>query len=525
VLDLSYLSDLSEQEAVVLYESDSQVGEYICLSHCWGGSQPVRTTLATIAEFRKGIALSQLPKTFRDAIDVTKYLGVRYLWIDSLCIIQDDRRDWEVQAAQMAEIYGRAYLTVAGTVAMNADAGLFSPNRHMQVTINRLDNPIPGIPSLSYREAITHTQLRMSTMNAANESYNEKIEDEAAEWTSMPHPLLGRSWTYQEHLLSPRIIQFTHHEIVWECSCEIWCCCTTKGHHWRGQKHFAAPLLAPYHVLPDSLQDRPDLSTLYEVWRDIVVRYTSKDLAFDNDRLPALSGVAKRAQLILGSTYLAGIWSGDLLHGLCWYTANQYTRRGMYDMFIQRGGYFVDESGSSGDSLAKARRPNGYRAPTWSWASVEGPIEWANTDMRPGNFIVRDYRCVSSSKDPTGCVDSGYLEIECKVVKCLYQGANDNKHHRVGQGNAWEIFDADVPYHVPPYDKELSVGQSVYCVVVGDTSRVYRYDTTATPVLILRKVHSRPKRYERVGLSRGSAMNVLWRNLFETASWRRLVIL
>lgn len=185
----------------------------------------------------------------------------------------------------------------------------------------------------------------------------------------------------------------------------------------------------------------------------------------------------------------------------------------------------MDESGSSGDSLAKARRPNGCRAPSWSWASVEGPVEWANTDMRPGNFIVRDYRCVSSSKDPTGCVDSGYLEIECKVVKCLYQGANDNKRHRVGQGNAWEIFDADVPYHVPPYDKELSVAQSVYCVVVGDTSRVYRYDTTATPVLILRKVHSRPKRYERVGLSRGSAMNVLWRNLFETASWRRLVIL
>jgi hypothetical protein len=81
VLDLSYLRDLSEQEAVVLYESDSQVGEYICLSHCWGGGQPVRTTLATIAEFRKRIALSQLPKTFRDAIDVTKYLGFRYLWI------------------------------------------------------------------------------------------------------------------------------------------------------------------------------------------------------------------------------------------------------------------------------------------------------------------------------------------------------------------------------------------------------------------------------------------------------------
>ena len=145
--------------------------------------------------------------------------------------------------------------------------------------------------------------------------------------------------------------------------------------------------------------------------------------------------------------------------------------------------------------------------------------------MRPRNFIVRDYRCVSSSKNPTSCVNSSYLKIECKVVKCLYQGANNNKHYRVRQGNAQEIFNADVPYYVLLYNKELSVSQLVYCVVVRDTSRVYCYNTTATLVLILRKVYSRPKRYERVRLSRGLAMNVLQCNLFKTVLQRQLVIL
>jgi hypothetical protein len=530
VLDLA---PLKEGKDLVLLEPKSQVGEYICLSHCWGDTQPVRTTSSNIGSFTNGIPLAKLPRTFCDAITVANYLGIQYVWIDSLCIIQDDRGDWETQAAQMADIYGRAYLTIAGTGSVNANAGLFNVNHPSEIECTPTQ-PIPGFPSLFYRETITHTQMRISCLDAKIDVRDVNIEDEAAAGSTAAmihpvlYPLLDRSWTFQEHLLSPRIIQFTQKEIVWECSRETWCCCTKGSHLWRGRKHFAAALLSPNRPLPDHSPNYLGSPALYEVWRDLVVRYTSKKLAFDKDRLAALSGVARRAQPVLGSTYLAGLWSGDLLMGLCWFVANRFTNCDPLDLWASLG--YHSEDGDDHDPSLSARRPIEYRAPSWSWASVEGGIAWVGSAPQPGNFIIHDYKCVLSNEDPTGCVESGYLDIECKVVKCQYVGFYNGIHHRVGHGSLWEMFDADVPYQMPPYDSTLSLGQTVYCVAIGDSSQVYRLE--GTPILILRKKQHEPRLYERVELSRNiggypSGPNPdpkLWATLFETASWRRLLI-
>jgi len=100
-------------------------GRYCCLSHCWGGFQPVKLETKTSQLLRSGLPLQQLPKTFQDAVEVCLWLGVRYLWIDSLCIIQDSKEDWEREAEQMALIYKYGHATLAATDSRDATSGLF----------------------------------------------------------------------------------------------------------------------------------------------------------------------------------------------------------------------------------------------------------------------------------------------------------------------------------------------------------------------------------------------------------------
>jgi hypothetical protein len=102
---------------VRLVHTIGQKGNYIALSHCWGSTNLIRTTTRTLSTHEEGILITDLPKTFRDAISICRYLKVQFLWIDSLCIIQDDEQDWEREASRMADVYANAYLTIAASAA------------------------------------------------------------------------------------------------------------------------------------------------------------------------------------------------------------------------------------------------------------------------------------------------------------------------------------------------------------------------------------------------------------------------
>jgi len=123
----------SGNSALRLYETKGESERYICLSHCWGDFQPICTTTANINDYKKSISWKSLPKTFQDTVDLARFLNVRYLWIDSLCIIQDDLKDWEREAAEMANIYSKSYLTIAATAAFDCSQGLYS-NSTQQIT-------------------------------------------------------------------------------------------------------------------------------------------------------------------------------------------------------------------------------------------------------------------------------------------------------------------------------------------------------------------------------------------------------
>lgn len=98
----------------------SQDIRYVTLSHCWGGSLPLRTTKETVHLYSWEIPYELIPKTFHDALTITRALDVPYLWIDALCIIQDDHNDWQIEASKMKDVYSGSLITIAATHALNS---------------------------------------------------------------------------------------------------------------------------------------------------------------------------------------------------------------------------------------------------------------------------------------------------------------------------------------------------------------------------------------------------------------------
>lgn len=168
-------------------------GPYIALSHSWGKTRHIVTEKKNIESHKKGIPLDSLPKTFQDAVELTKGIGLRYIWIDSLCIIQDDMNDWKNEASKMAEVYRNARCTVAATGSKGDQEGIF------------LERPQQDVISLRYNAANTYVAATNSE------------EDVAAMKELHISPLSTRAWTMQERLLSRRIIHFTQSRVIWEC--------------------------------------------------------------------------------------------------------------------------------------------------------------------------------------------------------------------------------------------------------------------------------------------------------------------
>jgi Heterokaryon incompatibility protein (HET) len=122
-----------------LYCTDSEPGEWLTLSHCWGGKIPMTTTLQSLQSRRNGIIMAEMPQTFQDAVVITRKLGYRYLWIDCLCIIQDSIEDWQTESVKMAEIYSNAVLNISADASSDPYQGIF-----LAANGKRLESPLKG---------------------------------------------------------------------------------------------------------------------------------------------------------------------------------------------------------------------------------------------------------------------------------------------------------------------------------------------------------------------------------------------
>ncbi|KAJ2990320.1 hypothetical protein NUW58_g3008 [Xylaria curta] len=329
--------DLARDEGFVFLcePEETQTGSYVALSHVWGGEVPIRTTTETLDLFKDGIRLDSLPQTFRDAVFMARLLECPYLWIDSLCIIQDSKEDWTREAARMADAYGNAYVTIAAVAAENSNSGLFSKHEASVAkhTIQRAGESGRDM-IVDVRPALEHTPYYESS------PYGLPQGTEAR--------LLGRAWCFQEYLLSPRVLLFTDWEILWVCLSRRECNC---GHISRDSRDINPE--SDLKIRFDKTLRSGSVRQLHRLWMDIVNRYSLKDMTYATDKLPALAGIAYLFSAKHLGRYVNGVWESTLIQDLFWEISWS---------FVEFNHIMV-------------RRPEGLSMPSWSWASVAGPID------------------------------------------------------------------------------------------------------------------------------------------------------
>lgn len=349
---LRLLEISQDGDTMKLVEKDATTTPYITLSHCWGSAKTLTTTRANLEAHKVGISGSNLPQTFKDVITVARKLGIGYLWIDSLCIIQGDVEDWEAVGSKMDLVYSFAYLTIAATRASGDDEG-FLQHRSPRPALGHEEDVYLEYPRGFHRILLNSGRQSLGTVYF---SPHNTLRAGSEPISKQNNPLLFRAWTLQERYLSKRTLSFLRYQIMFEC--EVSRCYEGGQTVTDAAAGYSVERLLPTDVPnlegllpPGSLPTRS-----YDRWYEMISAYSLRNLTFANDKLPALSGLASRLFKQTGSKYHAGIWEEDFFTGLLWYTPlpNQCTR-------------------------------HPWRAPSWSWASVDGtlrfPIDEAETSL------------------------------------------------------------------------------------------------------------------------------------------------
>ncbi|CVL08514.1 related to tol protein [Fusarium mangiferae] len=353
-------------------------GRYVALSYCWGEMPQFTTTRSTLQDRKDGILVSSLPKTHQDAIQITQRLGVRYLWIDSICICQGDKEDWERESAKMLSVYANSYLTIAASNGKDSHEGLFneiSARKYVQIdlVLGNLQGQALAF-SLPLQEESFSTGCLMKDNRPTFPLFVDYI-------TLPKEPLSRRAWTLQERVLSHRTLHYSSQQMLFECNEAF------RGEdglffqarfdtiHQKGSERDAAAI---DHESEHSIYK----DALLKSWYRLVQLYGQRHLSVPADKLPAISGLASIFAERLGDQYLAGLWRSDLVVGLCW----QGLKHGR-------------------------RRVREYRAPSWSWASVDGHISLGFPLAYNILATIMDAEVRLKGANPYGEVLEGKIEI------------------------------------------------------------------------------------------------------------------
>jgi hypothetical protein len=397
-----------------LIESKGKVAPYVALSHCWGRTPIIRLLQSNIEDMKVGVPWDLLSKTFRDAIIVAWKLGFRYIWIDALCILQDSFDDWEYHASKMAQIFSDSQLTISASSSSDGSGGCFSSRSDDTWTLHssgrQIRNPALWLPYTQEgrdREACLKTfAVRLQTPHGLYEHRQPK------------EPLLKRAWVFQEQILSARNVHFASGELYFECKSYVACECSgwtarSLSHHWetrwrkshailQGQLHFPLPAASAQKGRKDLPKTRPipRSAAEFEAYRALIETYTSLDITNPHDRLPALSGITSGRK----DTYLAGLWKSILVESLHWYP--------------------LSGSHSTWGSIM-AYRPDTYRAPTWSWASIETRIRFLEDNFHVSRYATKPVAQIMEASttpeglDPRGRVKDGMLKIRAPMAEVI----------------------------------------------------------------------------------------------------------
>ncbi|KAK2755848.1 heterokaryon incompatibility protein [Colletotrichum kahawae] len=329
LVQLERQTNLSSISAKVCLTSGLPVDTtYVTLSHCWG--KPPNTFLKLEKSNcdklqREGIDFDKLSNTFKDAMRMAIELGVHYIWIDSLCIIQNSKDDWAHESKTMGDVYRFAICNIAATGYQNGETGLF-----------RERSKVP----FSYYPLEVNCTLRVVNNNGFTIEQADvngiyiRLDETDFRKTVNSGILNTRGWVAQERVLSPRIIHYTPEKIWWECSELVANEALPSGDYKRWYD------LGQMSIIPKL--KKTDKKAAYAIWREFTSVYAGTAITEKTDRFPAMAGVARVVGDLLDDNLVAGFWERDIVRSLAW----------IYDDKIE--------------SI-----PDSQPAPSWSWASLD----------------------------------------------------------------------------------------------------------------------------------------------------------
>jgi hypothetical protein len=382
-------------------------GRYVTLSHRWGGSKFTKLDPGKRRSFQRGIEVESLPKTFQHAITVAAELGVRWIWIDAMCILQGHEEDWLHESSQMDKVYAYSYCNISATAARDSSEGLFRDRSVDKVWFDRVSLKTQDL----LRDAPRTIECTISDLTFWPESVDNG-------------PVNRRSWVLQERLLAPRVIHFCADQVAFECRTLDRAECRPEGlpnlQMRAGQLLDQARLKAMDRqvgtdlrrlrlasqqgisnpvALQQMVQQIEPKFHIYELWTRIVETYTKMQITEHKDRLIALSGIARMTAEVLkmdGSPdeYLAGMWKNHLESQLLWY---------------------VNDKDGVAIQPREDMRPDTYRAPSFSWASVETPrgvVFPETTDQKILIEVLVVRLLYKTEADMYGLLTDGYLVLK-----------------------------------------------------------------------------------------------------------------
>lgn len=329
---------------------------YLTLSHCWGLTPTVKLLTGNMEDMKKEIRYDALSKTFQQAVVTTRILGFRYIWIDSLCIVQDSIDDWREEGLKMTDVYTGSYLNLAAAHSKDGHGGLFQmrdPGKLQPIYIN------------TDLEEVGNHRFFLD-----DESFWTRGVDQA--------PLHQRGWVLQERTLAPRTVHFGGEQIFWECSRRTYSENYPQGGLYGGRFGVLGRIRLP---------DATDYNRKGEgesAWGRALEVYSRCAITQPGDKLVAIAGIAQRLQALTGNSYAAGLWREEMPNNLTWYVV----------------------------SPRAATRPATYRAPSWSWAALDAGIKPCVAAAQRIEVSVVDCQVSNVLTSPFSQVTDAYLDLK-----------------------------------------------------------------------------------------------------------------
>lgn len=445
-----------DDKRVHLEVSESPDGfeeRYATLSHRWGEREHPKLTLIKLtteneSRLRTGIGLEELPNTFRDAVEVTRSLGLEYLWIDSMCIFQDSdakdpNSDWRKESVKMGGIYDNCVLNLAATVSEDSDGGLFRDRdilmtKELKMMIHWPPYPVHNRPI----DSVLHPELFICIKSSL---WRDNVDNT---------PLNTRAWVIQERTLAPRLVQFGQDQLYWECKRKQACESAPLGLRISRHKFIKTRILAALDDIteisgpigPPHTTSSEQAKAVQLSWIQCVTNYSLCQITREKDLLIAMSGIAKAFEGRLNDKYLAGILRSQFHVDLLWHTTS---KKHIFSNQLESNlaSPYSPKSRQSeilGRDLASSYRPRrltsdrcSWRAPSWSWASIKGAVTWEETFRLNHQHLymmeLLDYYIEPIGTDSTGELLDAWMKVNATFLPIEWPLTSSSEYDYEGQ--------------------------------------------------------------------------------------------